>query len=67
MDAVKSRQRLVGVSELSKITGYSVRTLQDLYRDHGMPCIRTSARMIRFNPDRVIEWLEQTYGQNAGK
>lgn len=65
MKTAESRPRLVGINELATLTGISTRTLQDYYRDHGMPCIRTSARLIRFNPERVIDWLEQTYGQNA--
>ena len=59
-----AQPRFVNVTVLSKQVGLCERTLQILYRKEGMPHVRIG-RAVRFNIDKVSEWLESHYGQNA--
>lgn len=49
---------LVGVKELSKRLNVSRPTIFELIKD-GMPTIRISERILRFDPDEVMNWLKQ--------
>lgn len=48
---------LVGVKELQKRLNVSRVTIFELMKD-GMPTIRISERIIRFDPDEVVNWLK---------
>lgn len=65
MPATMEQKRLVDVHALAEITGVSYRQLQEWYRKDNMPCIRAGKRLVRFDPDRVLAWIEKKYGQNC--
>lgn len=48
---------LIGVKELSERLGISRVTVFDLIKE-GMPNIRISERILRFDPDDVLDWLK---------
>ena len=54
---------LIDIDQLSEHIPLSVRTLQDMYRTKGMPCIRIGGRVL-FNLTRVVKWLEEKHGRN---
>lgn len=49
---------LVGVKDLQKRLNVSRVTIFELIKD-GMPTIRISERILRFDPDEVMNWLKQ--------
>lgn len=48
---------LVGVKELQKRLNVSRVTIFELMKE-GMPTIRISERILRFDPDEVMHWLK---------
>lgn len=48
---------LIGVKELQDRLNVSRKTVFDLMKE-GMPNIRISERILRFDPDEVMNWLK---------
>jgi excisionase family DNA binding protein len=48
---------LVGVKEMAKRLNVSRVTVFELMKE-GMPTIRISERIIRFDPDEVMQWVK---------
>lgn len=52
---------LVGIKEIQKRIGVSRNTVFDLMKQ-GMPNVRISERILRFDPDEVLDWLKKKAG-----
>lgn len=52
---------LVGVKELQERLGVSRVTIFDLIKE-GMPTIRISERILRFDPEDVMAWIKRKAG-----
>lgn len=52
---------LVGIKEIQKSLNVSRTTIFDLMKS-GMPSIRISERILRFDPDDVMEWIRKKAG-----
>lgn len=52
---------LVGIKDIQKRIGISRNTVFDLIKQ-GMPAVRISERILRFDPDEVLNWLKQKAG-----
>lgn len=48
---------LIGVKELQERLNVSRPTIYELMKD-GMPSVRVSERILRFDPDDVMAWLK---------
>lgn len=54
----ESREKLlIGIRELSELTGFSVGTLYRWAAEARLPCLRLSARCLRFRIADVEAWL----------
>jgi excisionase family DNA binding protein len=48
---------LIGIRELSELTGIAEGTLYHWAADSRLPCVRLSPRCLRFRPAEVEAWL----------
>ena len=48
---------LIDVRELSALTGIAVGTLYHWVGQNRIPCIRLSARCLKFSPEAIRTWL----------
>lgn len=53
---------LIDAKELQKRLNVSRPTIYELIKE-GMPNIRISERILRFNPDEVMTWLENRHNK----
>lgn len=53
--AIEVESLFVGKSEVAKILGCSVRMVDVLRSNHGLPCLKIGA-LIRFDPESVKAW-----------
>ena len=51
------KRLLIGIRELSELTGLSVGTLFHWAAEGRVPCVRLSARCLRFRPADIEAWL----------
>jgi predicted DNA-binding transcriptional regulator AlpA len=52
---------LVGIKDIQKKLHVSRKTVFDLM-DQGMPKVRISERILRFDPDEVMDWIKKKVG-----
>lgn len=51
---------LIDIRELSQLTGIAVGTLYHWARSEDrIPCVRLSARCLRFRREEIIDWINQ--------
>lgn len=51
--------RLLKISEVAALLGLSVGTIYHLVSQRRLPCIRLSARCLRFSEDELGRWIEE--------
>ena len=58
---------LIDIQELSELTGIAVGTLYHWVRSEArIPCVRLSARCLRFRREEIIEWINQLSNEQRG-
>ena len=51
--------RLWDVDEVAEFLGLSVGTIYHLVSERRIPCVRLSARCLRFQMDVILAWIDQ--------
>lgn len=58
---------LIDINELSQLTGIAVGTLYRWASCEGrIPCIRLSARCLRFRREEIVDWINQLCAEQRG-
>jgi excisionase family DNA binding protein len=57
IEALRARQGLMSGHELSRVLGLHPETVRNWTRNGRIPSIRLGARTVKYNPDRIAEWL----------
>lgn len=52
-------ERLWGIKEVAEFLGLSVGTVYHMVSEGRIPCVRLSARCLRFQPSEITEWVQQ--------
>lgn len=58
---------LIGYAEASRLLGVPVATLYNWVSLKRIPHIRISKRMVRFDPERLRQWIERRVVEDAGE
>jgi excisionase family DNA binding protein len=59
--------RLWNVYEVADFLGLSVGTIYHLASQGRIPCVRLSARCLKFQPDEIMQWVKQKSKQGDVK
>ena len=50
---------LIDIRELSRLTGIAIGTLYHWAADGRLPCVRFSARCLRFKRESILQWIDE--------
>jgi predicted DNA-binding transcriptional regulator AlpA len=53
------RRRLWNVSEVAEFLGLAVGSIYHLVSQRRIPCVRLSARCLRFDPEAIAVWVNE--------
>jgi excisionase family DNA binding protein len=60
-------QWLWNVNEVAEFLGLSVGTIYHLASQGRIPCVRLSARCLKFQPEEIMQWVKQKSEQGDVK